>query len=144
MNKKITIIAAIIIILIAAAFFSAYLINRKSVGKVNDFEQCAKLGFSIMESYPRQCRAGDKTFVEDTNANKPANNNTNIASPECKIAGCSGQLCVDKNAEDIITTCEYRQEYACYKNARCEKQSDGQCSWTQTAELSKCISQFKI
>ena len=111
---------------------------------MNDFEQCAKLGFPIMESYPRQCRAGDKIFVEDTNANKPANNNKDIASPDCKIAGCSGQLCVDKNAEDIITTCEYRQEYACYKNARCEKQADGQCSWTQTAELSKCISQFKI
>ena len=143
MNKKITIIAAIIIILVAAAFFFAYLINRKSVGKVNDFEQCAKLGFPVMESYPRQCRAGDKIFVEDTNANKPANNNTNIASPECKIAGCSGQLCVDKNAEDIITTCEYRPDYACYKTARCERQSDGNCGWTQTAELSECVEQFK-
>ena len=143
MNKKITIIAAIIIILIAAAFFSAYLINRKSVGKVNDFEQCAKLGFPIMESYPRQCRAGDKIFVEDINANKPANNNKNITSPDCKIAGCSGQLCVDKNADDIITTCEYRPEYACYKTARCERQSDGNCGWTQTAELLECISQFK-
>ena len=143
MNKKITIIAAIIIILVAAAFFSAYLINRKSVGKVNDFEQCAKLGFPVMESYPRQCRAGDKIFVEDTSANKPANNKKNIASPECKIAGCSGQLCVDKNAEDIITTCEYRPEYACYKTARCERQSGGNCGWTQTAELSECISQFK-
>jgi len=143
MNKKIAIIAIIIIILVAAAFFFAYLINRKSVGKVNDFEQCAKLGFPIMESYPRQCRAGDKIFVEDINANKPANNNKNIALPDCKIAGCSGQLCVDKNAEDIITTCEYRPEYACYKTARCEKQSDSLCGWTQTAELLGCISQFK-
>ena len=144
MNKKIAIIAIIIIILVAAAFLFAYIINRTSVGKVNDFEQCAKLGFPITESYPRQCRAGDKIFVEDINANKPANNNKDIASPDCKIAGCSGQLCVDKNAEDVITTCEYRPEYGCYKNARCEKQADGQCSWTQTAELLECISQFKI
>ena len=143
MNRKIKIIVIVIVIAISA-FLLAYFINKKSVNKATDFEYCAKLGFPVMESYPRQCRAGDKIFVEDTNANKPANNNTNIASPECKIAGCSGQLCVDKNAEDIITTCEYRQEYACYKNARCEKQADGQCSWTQTAELSKCISQFKI
>ena len=143
MNKKITIIAAIIIILVAAAFFFAYLINRKSVGKVNDFEQCAKLGFPVMESYPRQCKADSKTFVEEINANISNNSASIVISPDCKIAGCSGQLCVDKNAEDVITTCEYRPEYGCYKNARCEKQTDGQCSWTQTAELSECISQFK-
>ena len=143
MNKKITIIAAIIIIIVAAAFFFAYLINRKSVGKVNDFEQCAKLGFPVMESYPRQCKADSKTFVEEINANISNNSASIVISPDCKIAGCSGQLCVDKNAEDIITTCEYRPEYACYKTARCERQSGGNCGWTQTAELSECISQFK-
>jgi len=30
-----------------------------------DFTRCAELGFPVMESYPRQCRAGTKTFVED-------------------------------------------------------------------------------
>ncbi len=143
MSKKNTVITMMVIILIAAAFFLAYLINRKSVSEVSNFEQCAKLGFPIMESYPRQCRAGDKIFVEDINANKPANNNKNIASPDCKISGCSGQLCVDKNAEDIITTCEYRPEYACYKTARCEKQPTGLCGWTQTQELMKCINEAK-
>ena len=48
-------------------------------------------GFPIMESYPRQCRAGVKVFVEDIDANKPVNQNKNTASPECKIVGCSGQ-----------------------------------------------------
>ncbi|MDP2630316.1 MAG: Gmad2 immunoglobulin-like domain-containing protein [Candidatus Uhrbacteria bacterium] len=31
---------------------------------VADFEECAKAGGPIMESYPRQCRYGDKTFTE--------------------------------------------------------------------------------
>lgn len=143
MNKKISVIVIIIIVLIAAAFSLAYLINQKSVGKVTNFEQCAKLGFPIMESYPRQCRAGDKIFIENIGANKSDDENKNTASPECKIAGCSGQLCVGTDSPDIITTCEYRPEYACYKTARCEKQPTGQCSWTQTSELVKCINEAK-
>lgn len=34
--------------------------------EVNSFDECIEAGYSIMESYPRQCRAPDgKTFVED-------------------------------------------------------------------------------
>ncbi len=144
MNKKIVVIAIIIIIILLIAVFSlAYLISRKSASKASDFEQCAKLGFPIMESYPRQCRAGVKVFVEDIDANKPVNQNKNTASPECKIVGCSGQLCVGMDSPDIITTCEYRPEYACYKTARCEKQTTGLCGWTQTQELEKCINKTK-
>jgi hypothetical protein len=33
---------------------------------INSFEDCIAGGFPVMESYPRQCRAGDETlFVED-------------------------------------------------------------------------------
>lgn len=31
---------------------------------VQSFEECAKAGFPIMESYPRQCNDGTTTFVE--------------------------------------------------------------------------------
>lgn len=143
MNKKFIFIVMVIVILVIVAFSLAYLINQKSISKVTNFEQCARLGFPIMESYPRQCRAGGKTFIEDINVNKPVNANKNTISPECKISGCSGQLCVNTDSPDIITTCEYRPEYACYKTARCEKQSDGNCGWTQAPELLSCISQFK-
>lgn len=63
-----------------------------------------------------------------------------VVSDGCEVAGCSRQLCVDKEtAEDIRTTCEWREEYACYKTARCEKQSDGKCDWTKAEELNKCL-----
>lgn len=62
-----------------------------------------------------------------------------ISSGGCKVAGCSGQLCVDGKEGDIITTCEFRAEYACYRNARCERQSDGKCDWTPTGELISCL-----
>jgi hypothetical protein len=29
------------------------------------FEECVNMGNPVMESYPRQCRSGDKTFVEN-------------------------------------------------------------------------------
>ena len=55
----------------------------------------------------------------------------------CVITGCSAHICAD---EEMVTTCEYLSKYACYSSAICEKQQDGQCGWTQTAELTSCIS----
>lgn len=57
----------------------------------------------------------------------------------CMIGGCSGQICQNETDEGAITTCEYKGEYACYKTAKCERQVNGQCGWTQTSELSSCL-----
>jgi eight-cysteine-cluster-containing protein len=54
----------------------------------------------------------------------------------CMKTGCSGQVCADK---EVITTCEYRTEYECYKKAACERQANGECGFTQTAELTACL-----
>ena len=54
----------------------------------------------------------------------------------CIKTGCSGTVCAE---QDVITTCEYKPEYACYKTATCERQADGKCGWTQTAELTACL-----
>jgi eight-cysteine-cluster-containing protein len=56
----------------------------------------------------------------------------------CARTGCSGQICAAAG-ESVITTCQWREEYACYKAARCEKQSNGQCGWTTSATLDACI-----
>ena len=55
----------------------------------------------------------------------------------CYVGGCSGQICSDE--EGVISTCEWRPEYACYQSARCEVQTDGACGWTQTSELQACL-----
>jgi hypothetical protein len=55
---------------------------------------------------------------------------------ECKATGCSGTVCSD---QDVVTTCEYRPEYACYQSATCTRQADGACGWTQTPELAACL-----
>lgn len=54
----------------------------------------------------------------------------------CFKTGCSGQVCAD---EEVITTCEYRTEYECYKTAKCERQANGKCGFTDTPELRRCL-----
>ena len=59
---------------------------------------------------------------------------------ECVVGGCSGELCTDsKTVSDTLTTCEYREAYACYREAHCERQADGVCGWTMTETLSACL-----
>jgi hypothetical protein len=60
------------------------------------------------------------------------------AAGDCVRGGCSGQLCIEEG-DDGISTCEYREEYACYEDAACERQPSGQCGFTETAELSACL-----
>ena len=55
----------------------------------------------------------------------------------CYVGGCSMHICSDR--PDIVSTCEYREQYACYKTATCERQASGECGWTETAELKACL-----
>jgi hypothetical protein len=64
---------------------------------------------------------------------------TSTLGPGCKIGGCSGEICQNETDEDTVSTCIYKEEFACYKTARCEKQSAGNCGWTLTDELKTCI-----
>jgi hypothetical protein len=57
---------------------------------------------------------------------------------ECVKSGCSGTLCVEPGKE-VVTTCEWKQEYACYQDAACERQADGACAFTQTDALESCL-----
>ena len=41
-----------------------YFFEFQKVRWINSFEECVSRGLPVMESYPRQCRAGQKTFVE--------------------------------------------------------------------------------
>ena len=55
----------------------------------------------------------------------------------CFVGGCSQELCTAE--EGAISTCEFNPDYACYATATCERQAEGQCGWTDTAELSTCL-----
>ena len=128
--------------------------------KIMSFEDCVLAGYPIMESYPRQCRdeATGILYVEQV-AIKPIPPTTTSSIPTptpspsptpsptqpatkdgCMVGGCSGQLCGEvTEIEGMVTTCEFRAEYACYKQSQCERQTTGKCGWSQTAELMACL-----
>lgn len=69
-------------------------------------------------------------------------NTSSAADRQCVRAGCSSQLCVDASvADEMVTTCEWRETYACYQSAACEVQASGECGWTPTTSLNACLNQ---
>lgn len=61
------------------------------------------------------------------------------ASGGCQIGGCSNEICAEGN-EKISSDCSWQESYACFDSAVCDRQSNGTCGWTQTEELSACLS----
>lgn len=62
-----------------------------------------------------------------------------VATKPCYVGGCSSEVCSD--TEGVASNCIYRESFACYKTAKCERQADGKCGWTQTTELKTCIAE---
>lgn len=54
----------------------------------------------------------------------------------CMATGCSGQICSDT---EVMTTCEWLPEYACYRTATCALQENGDCGWVMDEELQRCL-----
>ena len=138
--------AVLTIVLVAAIIglgygvFSNRIVQAPGGDVIASFEDCVAAGNPVMESYPRQCRTPDgKNFVENISPNGPEDG-LGLQMNGCAVAGCSGQLCVSADeAGDIVTTCEFRAEYACYREASCEPQANGKCGWTETKELKQCL-----
>jgi hypothetical protein len=63
-----------------------------------------------------------------------------VDAPSCYVGGCSNEVCSDQ--EGVVTTCQWEPQYACYATATCERQADGTCGWTDTAELQACLAQY--
>jgi hypothetical protein len=138
-NKNIITVFGVVTILVLGLFmiygFRGSVVNNVAI---TSFEECKNAGYPIMESYPAQCRdAKGNNFVQIIdNPNPEPGPNPNVPGP-CYVGGCSSQICSDQ--KDMMSTCEYREEYACYKKTTCERQSSGQCGWTQTPALTSCL-----
>ncbi len=149
--KTTTLLGILVVLVIVAGLLLALSETAKQqrILSISSFEECASAGYPIMESYPEQCRTPDgRLFVNENaapiqyeNPNEPSNTGLNLQANGCAVAGCSGQLCVSaEEAGNIVTTCEFRSEYACYREASCEPQSNGKCGWTETDQLKQCLS----
>ncbi len=82
------------------------------------------------------CLGGDRTVP----LTEPIECSTDF---ECTPAGCSSQLCAPKEkASEIITTCEYREEYSCLELTSCGC-VDNKCVWNQNEDYLKCIEEVR-
>jgi hypothetical protein len=85
----------------------------------------------------RVCVAGFTTNCDSSDTQFTITNS--VATGACYVGGCSAQLCSDQ--PNLASSCEYRAEYACYRNtgAKCERQPSGQCGWTPSLALTSCL-----
>lgn len=107
---------------------------------VNFPEPAAKTGFLILrKDNPSGLLEYDDTLIIPLKFSASSESKLPIPPKSaCWSTGCSGQICSD---EDMITTCEFRSDYACYKEsfAVCERQESGECGWTESQELRQCL-----
>lgn len=62
------------------------------------------------------------------------------AEAGCVIGGCSAELCLNSEDEPMTSTCEWKEEYACYaREGVCKQQADGQCGWEMTDSMKTCL-----
>lgn len=149
MPVKNIIIGSLLLLLLGTIAFSYYLISCEDdscfifewqrTKATKNFEECVLRGFPVLESYPRQCKADGKVFVETVDERQGTDKSPSPSKGKCVVGGCSGELCVDASLGGVASICIYREEFMCYKSAACEKQADGRCGWTQTEDLKSCI-----
>jgi hypothetical protein len=83
-----------------------------------------------------KCERQDNGKCEWTMTKKLKNCLNNSNNPPCKKTGC-GDMCAD---HDIMTLwCPPSEKYKCYETAEWTRQSSGDCGFTSTPKLEKCL-----
>jgi len=59
-----------------------------------------------------------------------------ITIGDCRVTGCNKTVCSD---QEVVTDCSIKPTDGCYTTANCERQASGNCAWTLTAELQRCL-----
>lgn len=84
------------------------------------------------------CKGPVQAESPDVDKTRPSESASGLTGAGCMRTGCSGHLCAPEG-EPVMSTCIYKEEYACYRTAKCEKQSSGACGWTPSKELQSCL-----
>jgi len=60
---------------------------------------------------------------------------------DCTKSGCSGTICQSKNDPLIVTTCEWLDEYTCYREVDCGCVNN-KCIWDDQEALESCLASY--
>ncbi len=119
---------------------SAALQKEAFLSETNIYNFSGEYAFNFrLDLAPEESLTQELKTVYDEVFNEMVNSfayTENVAKKECRKTGCSGQICSD---EEVTTTCEYSDVFACYEGAVCEKQPSGECGWTLTDDLKACL-----
>ena len=145
MKQKFILIIGVLVIFTGLAIY-LWLSKRSlfQLSKIKNFEECVKAGYLILDSYPRKCQTPEgKVFVENIKKDSSlvATPKLPVVKDGCKISGCSGEICSDK---ELLTNCKWQEEYVCYRFALCERQQDNRCGWTMTDKAKQCLKEAKL
>jgi len=114
-----------------------------SGGRASHASSAGKAGSAASTGAAGAASAGAAGAAGQGGSPAASDDDAGAASPpatrECVVGGCSNQLCTDAARGPLVSTCEWREEYACYRAATCTQQSNGQCGWTMTPELMQCL-----
>lgn len=67
---------------------------------------------------------------------------TASSSETCFVSGCSSQVCSPQ--ENVMTTCEWLEEYSCLSLTQCGNYGSNQsCGWEQNQSYVNCMAQFQ-
>jgi hypothetical protein len=106
-----------------------------------DDDQISKLTTEMVSRPSGVIIVGERYTFKENNVSAKGRTVTaayrRLEKPDCYVGGCAGQVCSDQ--EGIVTTCEWKDEYACYQGATCERQGDGLCGWTEAADIAACV-----
>ena len=64
LGREVFLVLGILLILALIIFGFDKIRQWFSSRGISSFEECVAAGYPVMESYPRQCAAGGRTFVE--------------------------------------------------------------------------------
>jgi hypothetical protein len=140
-RSKVIPIIAIVVIIIAFV----YAANNGSTPEVpaeDETEMTATTTDEMVDEEEVVQPVAPVTPPVDTNepAEQPEETDEEVveAGDGCVVMGCNNEVCTSAD-KPVFTACVVLDEHACYQTATCEKQSTGECGWTQTTELRACL-----
>ena len=97
-----------IIVITAAVLLIMFLTRGPIMTEISSFDECVAAGYPVMESFPRQCSAGGKTFVEELGGEDYYGSSTNgpcSVNSDCIVSGCNSEICQAVGEEMIMSIC---------------------------------------